>query len=544
MKIINGLHFNNLRGDVFGGITSAIVAIPLSLAFGMASGLGPQAGLFSAICVGFFAAIFGGSPSQISGPNGPITVAMAAVVFSYSNDPVTIFTIVMLSGVFQLIFGFSKIGGYISLMPFPVISGFMSGVGGIIILMHIPPLLGLEKTSDGVVSVIVELPKYLSNINKDALIIGLISMMTVFFTPKKISAMIPPQLLAIIFATLASFFFFKEIPTIGNIELKGFPELYMPSINFDIFKDIISAAFIIALIGSIDSLLTGIIAETMTKDNYNPDKELVGQGIGNIICGMIGGIAGCGGTTRTITNIKAGGRTPISGMLHSVVILGVLLGLGSIISIIPIAALAGILIKIGFSIIDWGYIRRCHRAPKASVICMFIVMILCISINLVVAVAVGIVLSSLLLVKRMADLELSLMKATHSADQLDGTISEIEKNLLHQSEGKVELVTLSGPLSFGAAREMARRITSKDECDAVVLDLSAVTLMDTSTALMLEDSIQDMQDKFIHLFIVGASDKVLNVLERLDVLSKLLPDHIYKDRTEALYHAVHVSTDF
>jgi len=544
MKIINGLHFNNIRGDVFGGITSAIVAIPLSLAFGMASGLGPQAGLFSAICVGFFAAIFGGSPAQISGPNGPITVAMAAVVFTYANDPVTIFTIVMLSGVFQLIFGFSKIGGYISLMPFPVISGFMSGVGGIIILMHIPPLLGLEKTSGGVLSVIVDLPEYIANTNVGALIIGVISIMVVFFTPKKISSMVPPQLIAITFATIISILFFKDIPTIGNIDVTSFPDLYMPSINLDIFQDIISAAFIIALIGSIDSLLTGIIAETMTKNKYDPDKELIGQGLGNIICGMVGGIAGCGGTTRTITNIKAGGRTPISGMLHSVIILAVLLGLGSIISIIPIAALAGILIKIGFSIIDWGYIKRCNRAPKASVICMFIVLILCISINLVVAVAVGIVLSSLLLVKRMADLELSLMKATHSGDQLDGTISEIDKNLLTQSQGRVELITFSGPLSFGAAREMARRITSRDECDAVILDLSGVTFMDTSTALMLEDSIQDMQEKFIHLFIVGGNDKVIDVLNRLDVLSKLLPDHIYKDRTEALYHAVHVSTDF
>ncbi len=542
MKIIHGLHFNNIKGDVFGGITAAVVALPLSLAFGMASGLGPQAGLYSAICIGFFAVIFGGSPAQISGPNGPITVAMATIVAQYADNLNLIFTIVMLAGLLQIAFGIFKIGHYISLMPFPVISGFMSGVGLIIIILHIPPLLGHSSSDHNLQQVILHIPDMLMSVELDSLTLGILSLAIVSLVPKKIGQYIPTPLIALVLGTLAAIFFFPDANTIGAIEITGLPTLTTPIIPYDDFKNIISAAFILALIGSIDSLLTGVVAETMTRTTYKPDRELVGQGIGNIFAGMIGGIAGCGGTSRTVTNIRAGGRTPLSGIIHSLVILSVLFGAGKILGQIPTAVLAGILIRIGFSIIDWGYLKRCRRAPRASVICMFTVMILCVATNLVVAVSIGIVLSSLLLVKRMADIELSLMKAINQNSE--GELTETEQAILSQTkEGQVEIISLSGPLSFGAAREMSRRLNRNESCDAIIIDLSGVTHIDTSTALMLEESIQEAQEHFIHIFLVGANEKVTDVLERLEVLHILLPEHVYKERLDAIYHAIHLISE-
>lgn len=539
---IHGLHFNNLKGDIAGGITAAIVALPLSLAFGMASGLGPQAGLISAITIGFIAALFGGSPAQISGPNGPITVAMATIVATYAETPVIIFTIVMLAGIMQIIFGLLKIGQYISLMPFPVISGFMSGVGVIIILIHLPPLLGQSNQDISLHDIILNLPSFFLHIDIASALIGVSSLLIVIYTPKTIRRYLPSPLVALFVCTLVTNIFFPTLVTIGTIELSTMPNIQTPTIIWDDLKNILSAAFILALIGSIDSLLTGVVAQTMTRCSYRPDRELIAQGLANLAAGSIGGIAGCGGTSRTVTNIRVGGRTPISGMLHALILLTVLLGMGSTLSHIPVAALAGILIYIGFSIIDWGYIKRCKRAPRASVSCMFTVLLLCIVSNLVIAVSVGIVLSSLLLVKRMADLELSLMKAVnqHSEGELTALESELLSNV---EEGRIKIISLAGPLSFGAAREMSRRLNLTEHCDAIILDMSGVTHIDTSTALMLEESIQDAQEHFIHLFLVGANDTILDILNRLDVVQKLLPSHVYPDRVDAIYHSIHLITE-
>ncbi|NNJ84803.1 MAG: SulP family inorganic anion transporter, partial [Gammaproteobacteria bacterium] len=419
MQIIHGLHFNNLRGDIYGGLTAAVVALPLALAFGVSSGAGPVAGLYGAIFVGLFAAIFGGTPSQISGPTGPMTVVMAAVFTQYTalypNDPMAgatlAFTVVMMGGAFQIVFGFLGIGRYISLVPAPVISGFMSGIGVIIILLQIGPLLGYAAEA-GPLASMRSLPEIVANPVADAAILGLMTLVVVYSLPKRINRLLPAPLVALIFGTVALLVFFDDGPatTIGNIPT-GMPTMMLPTLEPALLVDMVKSALVLAVLGSIDSLLTSLVADNLTRTHHDSDRELVGQGIGNLVAGFLGGLPGAGATMRTVVNVRAGGQTPIAGALHAVVLLGIVLGAGVFASDIPHAVLAGILIKVGTDIIDWDYLKRLHHAPKAGVVMMFTVLFITVFVDLITAVAIGVIMASLVFMKRMTDLQLANITA-------------------------------------------------------------------------------------------------------------------------------------
>jgi len=535
MKLIHGLRFDNLRGDIYGGLTAAVVALPLALAFGVASGAGPVAGLYGAIFVGFFAALFGGTPAQVSGPTGPMTVVMAGIITQYSHEPAMAFTVVMLAGLFQILFGVCKLGRYISLVPFPVISGFMSGIGCIIIILQLAPLIGHPTPGGGTLAALAGLPELIGSAKLDATVVGLLALGIVYLTPARIGRFVPTPLIALSVGTVLVLAVFPGVPVLGEIPT-GLPEPHLPTFTLEAVPAIVQSALVLALLGSIDSLLTSLIADNVTQSHHDSDRELIGQGIGNAIAGAFGAIPGAGATMRTVVNVRSGGRTPISGMLHALVLLAIVLGLGGLAQHIPHAVLAGILIKVGIDIIDWSYLRRLRHAPRAGVFFMLVVLVLTVFVDLITAVAVGIVMASLLFVKRMSDLQLANIKAITGAMD-EPSLSDDEKAALDAGGGRVVLYHLSGPFSFGAAKGMARRLAASDDYDALVLDLSEVSFLDSSASLALEDVIKQAQGHNKQVYLVGIRPDVAKTLKRLGVLQLLPDDHHHVSRLDALKQA-------
>jgi SulP family sulfate permease len=341
-----------LRSDVFGGITAAVIALPLALAFGVASGAGPIAGLYGATATGFFAALFGGTPAQITGPTGPMTVVMAAVVATHANNLTEAFTIVMVGGMLQVLFGLLRIGAYVTFTPASVVSGFMTGVGVIILIIQALPFVGLASSPDGVLGTIGILSTLsFGDIDWWSFLLAAASLALLVFWPARIARLVPAPLGVLVAATAAAALFLQGVPVIGTIP-SALPSLVPPALSVGSVAQVVQPAFILALLGSIDSLLTSLVADSVTKTQHDPDKELVGQGIGNLVAALLGAIPGAGATMRTVVNLRAGGRTPVSGIVHSLVLLAIALGLGRVVGLVPTPVLAAILMKVGWDIID------------------------------------------------------------------------------------------------------------------------------------------------------------------------------------------------
>ena len=540
MKFVHGLHFENIRGDLFGGLTAAVVALPLALAFGVASGAGAMAGLYGAIFVGFFSAIIGGTPSQVSGPTGPMTVVMAVIITQYANNPALAFTVVVMGGALQILFGSLRLGRYVTYMPFPVISGFMSGIGVIIIVLQLAPLLGHAASSQGVLSAISMLPALFSGPFDNAAILGLFSLAVVSFTPGKINKILPSPLLALLIGTLLGVFVLPGAPIIGDIPT-GFPDMVLPTFELNVLPTMISSAIVLALLGSIDSLLTSLVADNFTRTFHRPDRELVGQGIGNMVAGLFGAIPGAGATMRTVVNIRAGGKTPISGALHSVVLLALVLGLGPFAEQIPHAVLAGILLKVGFDIIDWEHVRHLHKAPRGGMLVTVTVLVLTVVTDLVLAVGVGVIMAALDAASRLSKEQLKQFRmVTSEADYLP--ISTDGQEILRWAQGRILVLHLSGPFSFCSAKDMVRQFgTVGAEYKVVVLDLEEVTMMDTSIALALGEIIKQCQESGATVLLSCCGErregKVVNTLDDLGILKHISPACRHPFRLHALRHA-------
>ncbi len=547
MQLINGLHFRNLRGDIYGGLTAAVVALPLAMAMGVTSGVGAIAGLYGAIFVGFFAALFGGTPAQVSGPTGPMTVVMAAIFTQYTgmfpDDPgqgaALAFSVVVLGGLIQILFGFLKLGKYIELVPHPVVSGFMSGIGVIIILLQIGPLLGQDSPTSPLAAAEAA-PTLVAHARMVPLLLGIIALVIVYGVPSllpRLNRLMPAPLLALIIGTLCHFLLLPagSAPIIGEIP-SGLPSLQLPTIDPALALQMLASAFTLAGLGSIDSLLTSLVADNLTRTQHKSDRELIGQGIGNTVAGLFGGLPGAGATMRTVVNIKAGGRTPISGALHALVLLTVVLGAGPLASHIPKAVLAGILIKVGTDIIDWDYLRRIPVAPKAGVVIMFTVLVITVTIDLMLAVGVGMVMASFLFMKRMTDLQIQGMKAINSPEEA-AELDREEQEILAAADGRIMVFSLSGPMSFSSAKAMSRRHAALDGYELMILDLSEVPMIDFTTARAIEDILTDTRNAGRRVLLVGARPSVREMLEKQGVLRLVDPENRYERRIDALHDA-------
>jgi len=520
---------SNLRGDLFGGLTAGVVALPLALAFGEASGAGPIAGLWGAIFVGFFAAVFGGTESQVSGPTGPMVVVFAGVYAALEGSPGLVFAAVVLAGVLQVVFGTFRLGQYIRLVPYPVVSGFMSGIGCIIIALQLSRLFGHEPESSGTIPALTAVPAAVMDPVWPALVIGGLTLAIVFYWPKAFARFVPGPLAALIIGTLLSTVY-QGAPILGDIPT-GLPSFVLPAFSHDTFLIVLEAAFILALLGAIDSLLTSLVADNMTRTRHNSDRELIGQGIGNTVAGLFGAIPGAGATMRTVVNIRTGGRTRISGMVHSMLLLAVVLVLSPLAQQIPHAVLAGILLKVGYDIIDFSYLLRAHKGPRWDLALMVLVLGLTVFVDLITAVAVGVVLAALAFAKQMADVQLAAFGRTTGQ-----SLSPEERALLESAGGRVTLFDFTAPLSFGAAADLGHHVRErvKDHASAIVLDFSGLEFMDVSAARAVETIGCDARQSGKRVYVVGLSDRIRSVLSGLDADHCLPPDTAYENRVDAL----------
>jgi SulP family sulfate permease len=524
--------FQQHRGDFFGGTTAAVVALPLSLAFGVASGAGALAGLWGAILVGFFAAVFGGTRHQVSGPTGPMTVVMALIVTQLGGNLAAAFAVVVLAGALMIVMGLLKLGSYIKFVPQPVLSGFMSGIGVIIIILQLAAAMGYKAPEGEILEKLAALPAMAADPNVDALALAGLCLAIMIFTPGPLAKRVPPPLIAVIAGTLAGLFAFPGAPTIGEIPT-GLPELRLPAISLAEVPAILRYALILAFLGAIDSLLTSLVADSMTRTQHDSNKELVGQGLGNMAAGLFGGIPGAGATMRTLVNIRAGATSPLSGAIHALVLLAVVLGFGGAASQIPLAVLAGILLKVGYDIIDWPYVKRAHRLPRAGVVIMFATLGITVFVDLITAVAVGIVMASLLFVSRMAEAQLESTRIASSSENARDLTPE-EAAILDRAAGRIVLFHIEGPLSFGSARDITRLMQSSPQKDALVVDLSAVPFIDTSASMALEDAIVGLRDRGDAVLVFGMRERVRDTLARTGVLDRLEPSQVLASRIEAL----------
>lgn len=543
MQLVHGLHFRNLRGDLFGGLTAAIVALPLALAFGVSVSPddGAIMGLYGAVFIGFFAALFGGTPAQISGPTGPMTVVMATVFSTLVNkNPETglgmAFTVVMLGGIFQIIFGVLRLGKYITLMPYTVISGFMSGIGFIILFLQIGPFFG-HPGSANVIQSLQNLSKFVNNPNPVATGLGALTLIIVFGSPAKLNRIIPAPLLALVVCTLISVFVFPDsgIPIIGKIPT-GLPKLRLPLFDLDQIRNMVGYGFMLATLGSIDSLLTSLVADNITRTTHDSDKELIGQGIGNLFAGLFGGLPGAGATMRTVVNVRAGGKTPISGMVHALVLLVIVLGAGKLTENIPNSVLAGILIKVGIDIIDWSFLKRAHMISMRATWLMYGVLFLTVFVDLITAVAVGVFCANLLTLKRLSDLQAKEVQAVTIPNQNNHKLrlSSREEEILKQARGRILLFHLSGPMSFGAAKAISQQMSIVEDYDILILELSEVPYVGVTASLAIENMVKEAYENRRTVYLVGASGIVEDRLLRLKILRRVLEQNPVATRLEAL----------
>ncbi|HCG8654510.1 TPA: SulP family inorganic anion transporter [Vibrio parahaemolyticus] len=540
----------NFKGDIFGGVTTAIISLPLALAFGVASGAGAEAGLWGAIMVGLFASLFGGSNTLISEPTGPMTVIMTAVLTSMmAKYPETgmamTFTVVMMAGAFQILLGTLKMGKYVTLMPYSVISGFMSGIGVILIILQLSPLLGHAAPTGGVLGTLSALPETISNLKFNELFLGLLTLGILFFFPKKYRKYVPAQLVALVAVTLLSVMLFdtEDIRRIGEIPA-GLPSLVAPHIDPDMFVEMVIDALVLGTLGCIDTLLTAVIGDSLTRKEHDSDKELRGQGLANMISGLFGALPGAGATMGTVANIQVGARSPLSGVVRALVLALVVLVAGGLTEPIPMAVLAGIAVYVGFNILDWSFIQRAHKVSFSGMAIMYGVMLLTVFVDLIVAVGLGVFVSNIMIIERLSREQARQVKAISDADEDDVPLTDSERGLLDRANGRVLFFYLSGPMIFSVSKAISRQHTSISDYDVMILDLTDVPMLDVTVGLALENAIKDALDARCEVYLLCPNQRTREQLEKFHVIDLVPDNNMYQFRYEALNAAVaHVESD-
>lgn len=480
----------NIRGNLFGGLTAAIIALPLGLAFGVASGLGPAAGIYGAIILGFFASLLGGTPTQISGPTGPMTVVIASAVATLHGDVGMVAAVVLLAGIFQALFGLAKIGKFVQYIPYPVISGFMSGVGVIIVILQINPYLGLPADAS-VPHVLFALPSLLPQINWHAFTLATATLMIMYLTPGKIARIVPTPLIALLVLTPLSLYFGMQVATIGEIPA-GLPDIVLPSVNFENYSIIAMLAFTLALLGAIDTLLTSIVADSITQRRHEPNRELLGQGIGNMLCAFAGSVPGAGATMRTVINVKSGGTDRLSGMIHALALLLIVLFLAPLASKIPLPVLAGILVKVGVDILDYRFLKVWRSSPRNDLAVMVAVFLVTVFVDLITAVGVGIVMASLMVVYRITKETQIVLDSPESSE-----------DTVHLATKKARIIKINGAFFFGSSTFFEKQANAILDTKIIIIDMVSVPFIDLTAIFTLKDLIVELANKHIRVFIVA-----------------------------------------
>ena len=566
MKLIET---NNLKGDIFGGITAGIVALPLALAFGIqafggvndpaAASMGALAGIVGATMLGFFASLFGGTHSQISGPTGPMTVVAATMIsgiWASSGGNISSVLISMalaglFCGLFQILFGIIKLGKYIRYIPYPVLSGFMSGIGVIIILQQLYPLVGLKGTGT-MIDLVMGIPAAVADgISVTALLLGLGTILIIELFPL-LTKKVPATLVALIVMTVISLFcnldgklIIGEIPSGLPLPFFAKAGIDMASIDWGVvLKASLIPGLTLAGLGSIDTLLTSVVADNITKTKHNSNKELIGQGIGNAMAGLFCGLPGAGATMRTVVNVKSGGRTQISGMIHALLLLAILLGLGSLVKYVPLSVLSGILITVGWGIIDFRGFKDLFKIPKADAVVLVVVFIITVFVDLLTAVGIGMVIACVLFMKRASDLveggySSSAMSNTEIRKGLpDPGLPNFDKSMPWNDEGGITdemrkhifVQRLNGPIFFGTINKFKEVMEDiPDHAKVVIIRMKLVSFMDQSGLYAMETAIKDLQDRGILVLMTIIQPQPMYMLKTLNVIPSVVPEeHTFK----------------
>ncbi|MCB0638940.1 MAG: SulP family inorganic anion transporter [Lewinella sp.] len=608
-----GFDFSNLRGDFFGGLTAGIVALPLALAFGAQTAMGAMAGLYGAIAIGIIAAIFGGTPTQISGPTAPMTVVSSALIASMITEsgaatladalPLIIATF-FLAGFIEMLFGIVRLGRYIRYIPYPVVSGFMSGIGVIIILTQLFPTLGYnpqtdealiesrlphaeevllenilrEEEAEGVLSGVMSTRdleettrraqsitpadirqeatrqagrqasgtvgtlKYITRpfripngVNWPNFILA-VGTIVIIYGFRRITRAVPSTLVALIVMTLVAFFFFRDqVPIIGQVD-KGLPPLHLGFFSafgeVSLLTTIFEYAFTLAALGAIDSLLTSVVADNITKTKHNSNQELIGQGLGNMGAAIFGGLPGAGATMRTVINVQSGGKSKTSGVMAGVFLLAVLLGLGPIVAFIPKGVLAGILITVGIGIIDYKAFRHIRSVPRTDIIVMLVVLFLTVFLDLLVAVGVGMVMAALLFMRNISDV------VEHKTQTASSSLREFsreqpwpdEGSFIDQCGDRIYIKHLDGPLFFGFASRFQDMVNALPDIGAVIIRMERVPYVDQSGLYAMEAAVQELQGQQILVIFTGLHGQPLDMFQRINLVPGLVgQDFLFED---------------
>ena len=543
--VLNRINATNLKGDVFGGLTAAVIALPMALAFGIASGAGAAAGLWGAVIIGLVASLFGGTPTLISEPTGPMTVVFTSVIISFTataDSPqqalAMAFSVGVLAGIFQILFGLFRLGRYVTMMPYTVISGFMSGIGIILVLLQLGPFLGQATPKGGVMGTLQEIPALVQGTQPMELLLALITLAILWFTPSAVKKVCPPQLLALVVGTALSLSLFSsaELRTIPEFSA-AFPTFQLPTFPSDHLRLMVIDAAVLGMLGCIDALLTSVVADSLTRTEHNSNKELIGQGLANVVSGLFGAMPGAGATMGTVVNIQSGGRTALSGIVRAMVLMLVVLLAAPMASRIPLAVLAGIAVKVGIDIIDWDFLQRAHHLSVKAAVITYGVIALTVLVDLITAVGIGVFVANVLTIDRMSTLQSRKVKTISTADD-DVELNDEEQQLLDQASGMVLLFQLAGPMIFGVAKAISREHNAIGNCQAVVFDLSEVSHLGVTAAIALENAVKEALEVGRDVFMVGVSGSTETRLRKLKLLDRLPESHVTSDRLSALRLAV------
>ena len=539
-----------LRGDVFGGLTAAVVALPLSLAFGVASGLGAIEGLYSAVVVGMIAALLGGSRTQISGPTAPLSVAMAVVFVDYADGDLTkALAIVAMAGIIQVLLGALRLGSFVAYTPYAVVSGFTSAVGLIIIVVQVLPFLGTEVALGGALKSLRAWPDAIADVDAGALTLGLITLSVCIFWPGRLQKFLPPSVAALIIGTLVGVLWLTDAPVIGEVPT-GLPDIHTPEIPFGDLGSALPAAVTIALLGSINSLLTARVADSLTRQSHDPNRELMGAGVANVVVSLVGGVPGAGATSCTVANVRAGGRSRVSGVLCATILAALVLGLGRYVDSIPHAVLAGILIKIGFDIIDWRYLAHIHRVPRENVVVLALTLGLSIISDLVIAVAVGLVVAALTASRQVERLELDQVISTplldmtfladpEADDEDDDPFAGLSLDFDDDDDNdpfaaRCGLLSLRGSFTAASSTRLFKVINhDMAEHEVVIFDFTDTLHVDDSAALTIGQLADTARDADTQCIVMGMAGMTGTSLHALNVLREIPEDHFVENLDEA-----------
>ena len=521
-----------LRGDVLGGVTAAFVALPLALAYGVASGMGAAAGLYGAIAVGFFAAFFGGTPTQISGPTAPMAIVVAAVIAIHAENLPEALAVIVMGGLLQALLGVFKLGRYVAYTPYVVVSGFMSGIGVLVMAIQVLPFLGSDPVPGGAVGMVLALPAAVGEVNWSAVAVGCVTLAVSVFWPRRLARYLPGTLASLVPGTLLGALWLNDAPVVGEIPA-GLPALQLEMPSLDFLARAVEPALVLALIGSVVSLLTSLVADSLTRTSHDPDRELIGQGVGNMAAGVVGGLPGGGTPVYTVPNIRAGGTTRAAGVVFSVFLLALLLGLGPFVESIPLAALAAVLIKVGWDLVDWHILTRLPRLRRDHAVVMVTTLVLAVFVDLIVAVAVGLVISVLARAGKLERTEHDSVVSVPLLDQVflyDGEEAEDSDPF----SARVGMVALRGSLTVTSSRSLVRTISMDlAEHELVIFDFSDATYIDDSAAMLVRQLIEVATDEKTPAIAMGHSGEVARTLSALDVLGGVPKERMVKDLDEA-----------